>query len=185
MFDTINSIKWTALRQAHGDASHVPAAIRDLLSEDSERRRAAYWQIDNHVILQGDLYESAFYCIPYLVEILSAPEVPGKKQAYDLLIEVANGYAPPEIRCLYNEKQYSLVDACQLAISDCFEIYLAEVRNTKSIYRNDALWLLVSLAHHREEILQGLMNQQAIEEDVEFRMEIEKTISEIKENMQG
>ncbi|WP_406636676.1 hypothetical protein [Amycolatopsis sp. WGS_07] len=54
------AVPWNRLRMDVGTAECVPAAIRDLLNagsaEDADR---AYWRLDNGVVVQGRLFESA------------------------------------------------------------------------------------------------------------------------------
>ncbi|KZN57909.1 hypothetical protein [Pseudoalteromonas luteoviolacea] len=101
MFNSINSINWDELQLADGKATHVPGALSDLVSGDSKKEEDAYWKLENHVVLQGDLYESAFYILPFLFEIIRSDVSHGRKRVYDLLFEIANGYEAQEVSCMF------------------------------------------------------------------------------------
>jgi len=152
MFDNIDGVNWRQLRQAHGSAEHVPSAIKNLTSADAKTRETAYWQLDNHVVLQSGLYEAAFYVIPFLVEILEG-DSEGCDYAYDLLFEIANGCAAQEIKCFYGDEELELGEACRAVISEFVPIYLQEVTDVNSMYREQALSLLKSLPKAKGKII--------------------------------
>lgn len=180
MFEKLNDVDWENLKQAHGNARHVPEAIKGLVSNDPEIREASYWKLDNYVVLQSDLYEAAFYIIPFLVEILKSDILFGRNYVYDLLFEIANGYASEDLLCVYGNKEVPLKDACRNAIANEIELYLFEVRNSSSKFRLDALGLLISLDEYEEKIIPELAEILKHEDSSEFEVELRKSISELK-----
>jgi hypothetical protein len=84
---------WDTLESAVGSCDHVPNALQGLLSSDASIRESSYWQLDNHVVVQGGLYEGAFYLIPFLLPLLEQDTAPGKEGVLDLLYELGNGNA--------------------------------------------------------------------------------------------
>jgi hypothetical protein len=95
----IHAVPWGDLAVASGRASHVPEALLNLLSPDAETRNRAYWQLDNEVVLQSDLYEAAYFVVPILIMILEGKPEFGGDRIYDLLYEIANGWAPATTVC--------------------------------------------------------------------------------------
>ena len=87
----IDTIDWSTIACLMGDCRHVPAAIEALKSPDSQVRHAGVNKLDNHVVVQGGLFEGAFYIVPFLIDALRVPECPGRLEIYDLLFEIANG----------------------------------------------------------------------------------------------
>lgn len=87
----IDSIDWASLAKVVGDCRHVPAAIESLSSPDPQVREEGYCKLDNHVVVQGGLFEGAFYVVPFLIDALRSPECHGRAEIYDLLFEIANG----------------------------------------------------------------------------------------------
>src|SRR5262245_39715373 len=96
MLERLDTIDWAKVSQMFGDGTHIPAAIRDLTSEDPDVREAAFQRRDNHAVVQGSLTEAAAGIIPFLTEIVAEPPAHGKSEALDLLFELARGY--PRVR---------------------------------------------------------------------------------------
>lgn len=65
---------WNTLRVMMGTAEHVPAALRQLLSATTAAEGdAAYWKLENRVVVQGQLYNSAEFVVPVLLAALLEP----------------------------------------------------------------------------------------------------------------
>lgn len=82
---------WASLASAHGHCGHIPDALAGLMASSHEVRRASRWQIDNHVVLQGDLYEGAPWVARALVAALRRADLPDRCLVLDLLLEFALG----------------------------------------------------------------------------------------------
>jgi hypothetical protein len=80
---------WASLKTNVGFAEQVPTALVDLLSDDKDLVEKAYWKIDNHVVLQSDLSESAKYVPKYLEEVVLKAKYKGS--AIELLFQIGNG----------------------------------------------------------------------------------------------
>ena len=183
MLNNLEHINWSELRQAHGDAGHVPTALKGLISSDETEQEASYWKLDNHVVLQGDLYESAFYVIPFLLELLESGITNGRNYVYDLLFEIANGYAAEEVSCNYQGESLDLTEACKRSVLTGINLYLNEVANIGSESRENALDLIVSLESSSNDILSRLMQILDDEKDSDFRDHLNEAISELSSNV--
>ena len=179
MLENISQVDWNRIKQASGNASHVPEAVKGLVSDDHSIREAAYWKLDNHIVLQSDLYEAAYYVIPFLLEILRSDVQQGRDYVYDLLFEIANGCAPEEVMCTYSGREIELTDACRMAVSDEFELYLLEVSNKSSSCREKALELLVSVSDGIGDIKTSLSGLLLSESDSEFSGVLRDAITEL------
>lgn len=104
-------IDWSKIKTAHGNAAHIPAHIALLRSEDQDIRDNAYWKIDNYAVLQGDLYEAAYFIIDPLVHLLHISRF--KTESIILLTEVALGYASEDDILTVNDRQVSLLKVCR------------------------------------------------------------------------
>lgn len=63
---------WSALRCACGSATGVPQALRGLLAAATwDERQKHYWQLDNNVVVQGNLYEAAVPVVGVLCAALA------------------------------------------------------------------------------------------------------------------
>ncbi len=84
-------INWEEIKTSCGNAKHIPSSIEKLNSKDEEERKSAYWEIDNFVILQSDLYEASYYIIEPLVELLELNYSVDRTYPLRLLAEIALG----------------------------------------------------------------------------------------------
>jgi hypothetical protein len=65
---------WQQLRSIRGVATDVPLALKRLLAADSSNEAdAAYWQLENVVVVQGQLYESAAAVVSVVLAALLEP----------------------------------------------------------------------------------------------------------------
>ncbi|WDE06526.1 hypothetical protein SG34_006295 [Thalassomonas viridans] len=183
MFSSISKVKWDELQQAHGKATHVPSALSDLISGDSQKEEDAYWKLDNHVVLQGDLYESAFHILPFLYEILGSEVTNGRERVYDLLFEIANGYEAQEVSCQLNGEILSLTDACRKSIVQQKDLFFKEVFDTSSRYRSKALELLSSFDEVKNDVIEKLSSIKSTEQDKSFESELSEIIEALKSEM--
>ncbi|WP_309134105.1 hypothetical protein [Cellulomonas sp.] len=73
----------------------MPAALSDLLNAAAPAAAdAAYWRLDNRVVVQGQLFESALGVVGPLVSALTRP-LPDfvRERVMDLLVEIGYGEA--------------------------------------------------------------------------------------------
>lgn len=62
---------WSELRAASGNATRTPSALRRmLLAVTADDADEAYWALENHVVVQGQLFEAAEFVVPVLVAAL-------------------------------------------------------------------------------------------------------------------
>src|SRR5713226_7697798 len=101
--EDVRAIPWSQKSVASGRADHVPQALAGLVSPDEKLRERSYWQLDNEVVLQSDLYDAAYFAIPFLIQYLRDRVPHGRDRIYDLLSEIGRGFAPPTSLCLTKE----------------------------------------------------------------------------------
>ena len=85
---------WAALRTSIGSAEFVPSAIDRLLHSGSpEQATSAYWELDNRVVVQGQLFDSAIPASMLLVRSICERNftLNGLSRSLDLLVELAFG----------------------------------------------------------------------------------------------
>ena len=89
MLETIHEENWKEAETQSRDGEKIPYAILELLTNNAQEFDAAYWKIENHVVVQGDLYSSAALVPKYLEEVyLKAKFKPGVQE---LLFQIGNG----------------------------------------------------------------------------------------------
>lgn len=85
---------WRSLRTLIGPADFVPTAIDRLLTATTDAEAStAYWELDNRVVVQGQLFEAAEAVAHELVTRICSggASMPGLSRALDLLVELAYG----------------------------------------------------------------------------------------------
>ncbi len=114
MLERIHEEKWNELRTQSSDASHVPEAILALLTDDEEEFEKAYWKIENHVVVQSDLYSAAAVVPKYLEEVFLKSKF--KHRVLELLFQIGGGYSPDVdlTKTCYNE----VVQICENLLSN-------------------------------------------------------------------
>jgi hypothetical protein len=56
----IKRIPWHILRESSGFANQIPIALFDMLnSSTADQTQEAYWRLENHVVVQGQLFQVA------------------------------------------------------------------------------------------------------------------------------
>ena len=121
----------------------MPAALEALASAcDPAQRRDAYWRLDNHIVLQGTLYESARAAAPYILDVLlSSTSDDLRVAAYDLLIEIARGVPDPNVAAAGD-----LRGDCRAVIASGRAAYARDLRCSRDgAVRRRALDLITSL----------------------------------------
>lgn len=93
LITTLSTIPWRTISGQIENCESIPQAILSLAASDSQVRKQAYWKIDNHVVVQGGLYEGAFYVVPFLLEGATSSLYNGKVESLKLLFEIASGAA--------------------------------------------------------------------------------------------
>lgn len=100
LFETeLSRRDWSQIRDANGSADRIPHAIRDLVSARSpEEVDQAYWRLENHVVVQGFVFEAAPYTVSALVAALVKPDRPKfvRTGLLELLFQIVHGETHPE-----------------------------------------------------------------------------------------
>ncbi|WP_157803637.1 hypothetical protein [Luteimicrobium subarcticum] len=86
-------VDWNSLRSASGSSGFVPGAVRELLAaRTAPEAEVAYWKLDNSVVVQGQLFESARWVVGPLLVALSQPRAAFvRERIANLLVEIAFG----------------------------------------------------------------------------------------------
>jgi len=112
------AVDWSSMRVMEGiDAARIPTAVERLVSAESEEEaREAYWQLDNTVVVQGQLFEAAQHLVPALhAALVGELASPAREAIADLLVEICAGEADESEVALGNEQ---LGDSCRAAVSE-------------------------------------------------------------------
>src|SRR6185436_9851956 len=78
-----------SLRHAYGSAEGVPGWVRGLVDSDPAVREESLDAMYGAVHHQGDIYDSTVAAVPYLIEALTTPGLPGRDGIAKLLASIA------------------------------------------------------------------------------------------------
>jgi hypothetical protein len=177
----LEEVNWSSLKTAHGTAEHVPVALRALAgAQDASQLFDAYWKLDNYIVLQGTLHESAYFAVPYIVDILLVSRwAPLRVAAYDLLIEIARGVPDPARPWTpVPGAPEDLREACRKVVASGLDAYEPDLGSQDPAVRRRTLDLLTSFDDsegHLKTLLEGIDPR----EDVEFADLVERAKREL------
>jgi hypothetical protein len=176
------TIDWAALRTAHGNAAHVPDALVQLHSDREDVRRAAYWQLDNYVVLQGTLFEAAPFVADELIRMLTVDMTRTTRiLVYELLYEIHNGYAPDTDSVIRDGRGVPLRKACQQAVSAALPLYRVDLTTADAAVRKEAVDLLASMEERREEAAALFAEAREEVDDPAIMADLERGLRELCE----
>jgi hypothetical protein len=139
----IAKVPWKEKKVAYGKADKVPDALVGLLSDDEAIRKRSYWGLDNVVVLQSDLYEAAYFVVPFLIRMLRERVPHGRDLVYNLLYEIANGHTLPTVKCRTMEgDEIGLRDACLREVNKGTAIFTRDLSDENPLIRSKAAELL-------------------------------------------
>jgi hypothetical protein len=99
--ELLGAVDWQSLGAASGDASRVPDALRQLLrASNADEASAAYWLLDNEVVVQGRMYTSVAPLISIigLAVFHAGANAVARHRLVELLTEFALGHAHEDVR---------------------------------------------------------------------------------------
>ncbi|MBK7543013.1 MAG: HEAT repeat domain-containing protein [Candidatus Competibacteraceae bacterium] len=100
MLEDLDGVDWASLEHAYGEAADVPDLLRALLSTDSEVREEAVYELFGNIWHQGTVYPASAAAVPFLYELLTAPDVRDKSNIAHLLACIADGVGYLEVHAV-------------------------------------------------------------------------------------
>jgi hypothetical protein len=97
MLEGLEEKEWGKSSHAYGEASDVPGQLRDLLHGIPDRREAAFEALSCSICHQGTVYPASVLALPFLIEILGAPEAPDREAVAALVAGIMNGQGYAEV----------------------------------------------------------------------------------------
>ena len=119
----METIDWSGLRGANGNGEGVQHAIAQLLASDSgDAAQRAYWGIENHAFVQGELFEVSEACSSVLIAVLADPREKWVRVAVlELLFQILSGHASSTLHT-----PLDLVQRCREAVREGLWLLLRE-----------------------------------------------------------
>ena len=170
------------LRTAIGYAESVPAAIDALFSSSESEQQSGYWGLDNHVVLQGDLYPAAPFVAREIIQRLAAGiRAAHLAPVYRLLQELRLGYAAPsQLVDLGDGRVGTIPELCGLVIDAALPVFLRDAQSEDDEVRRAALSLLETLSTRRLEVIDELVAAAGRTTDVGIREDLENSVAELR-----
>lgn len=193
VIDSAHAVAWSSICQQIGHCAHVPDTLSSLVSDDESKRERGYWQIDNHLVVQGTLFEGAFYVVPFLIALLKCRPRFGRKEILELLNEISLGQAQSSQCVVFtmrtdplpffvpSEKGLSVLlrVGTRNAVAFGITTYLTEVADPNSDARAEALDLLTNFYEHADLLKLRLEEIYAGERHSEFRASLREAMTEL------
>jgi hypothetical protein len=99
----LDEVDWSAVSDAYGPATDIPALFRALVSSDPDHREFACLLLHQTIWHQGNVYSATAVAIPFLYNLLEADGPHDKEGIAGLLGLIADGQ-PPFMHCESNPK---------------------------------------------------------------------------------
>lgn len=91
MLETLDAVDWEDLDHAYGEATDIPDLIRALAFGTAEAREQAHDALYGNLWHQNTVFEATAYAVPFLLELLGAPDVPEKDWILQYLHALSHG----------------------------------------------------------------------------------------------
>src|SRR5438132_1009336 len=144
--EELSTIPWSQKSTASGNAAKVPQALAGLVSPDATVRERSYWQLDNEVVVQSDLYEAACLVIPFLIRFLSENVAHGRDRICDLLCEIGHGGDTSTVTCRTMDGQVApLKVGCTGELKQGLDVFLRDTNDPDPLIRDKANELIEPL----------------------------------------
>ncbi|WP_437727089.1 hypothetical protein [Sorangium sp. So ce861] len=84
----LDAVDWGALETPCGPGDVIPEILHDLASPDAEVRADAWLDLLDRLAHQGTLWPAALEVVPFVIQLLAAPEVPDRHRLLLLVREL-------------------------------------------------------------------------------------------------
>ncbi len=94
----LDEVDWSAVCDAYGSATDIPALLRALVSGDPDHREFAYLLLHQTIWHQGNVYSATAAAVPFLYNLLEADGHHDKEAIAGLIAAIADG-KPSFLHC--------------------------------------------------------------------------------------
>ena len=149
----IARVEWNSLRELIGPADKIPAALLDLFRASTESAAdAAYWRLENHVVVQGQLFQAAEPVVSVLLAaLLDQSPLHIRSRILELLFQILSGHPDESEVAASNE---GLAERCKSKAREGLWVLYREMREGEQ----DAARECIELIELDRERLQNMVN---------------------------
>jgi hypothetical protein len=166
MFAGMDEIDWASMRHAYGPAAEMPEVLRGLVAE---KKRVRAWAQDcmwGGIHHQGDVYECTLRAVPFLLEAVATPGLPGRAEILRLLASIGSAEVD-DLDTLPTAG--GLWRAAQPAVADGYPAFLTLLADRKKSVRRAVPEVLLVSRDRTAETVRSLRERLAVEKDVATR----------------
>ncbi|MCB9134204.1 MAG: HEAT repeat domain-containing protein [Anaerolineales bacterium] len=91
MLEKLDTVNWSELTHAFGEASDLPLLLRALASDKTHEREEALSVLFTNIWHHGVVFEASSYAVPFLAELAQSQEVADRQELLVLLAHLATG----------------------------------------------------------------------------------------------
>jgi hypothetical protein len=106
MLEGLDAVDWGSVEHAYGPATDVPDLLRALRSDSFEDRRSAFDALFANIIHQGTVYDATALAVPFIIELLNAPDVLDTESLALLLASIAEGRGYLEVHIQFRDRAF-------------------------------------------------------------------------------
>jgi hypothetical protein len=165
----LEQVDWHSLATSGGGRAHdVPNALRALASATTEAEaEAAYWRLDNVVVVQAYVFEAGEYVIRPLAQILATyPSNLVARNVLDLLIELTGSDVDPSD---LSQGSTARVLSCRSRVREALATIYQLLSSVDPRVRYSALELLEHVEPDKQRLLSLLNTIRATDADEKVR----------------
>lgn len=177
MLEGLHQMDWSRLSHAYGDASDVPELISGLAAGSEETRTAALDELFGNICHQGSVYEATAVAVPFLIEIVADPTIPGRDGVLHLLQAISEGwlecekyaaeqgkFLPPAIAARHAQERPHY-QAAHIAVARGFDVLAVLLSDDEAAVRAGSAFVLATLTERFGDVASMLLDAIDIDQD--------------------
>jgi hypothetical protein len=172
LFAGLDDIDWHAMQHAYGPADEVPDLLRGLISDDPAVRESALDGMYGAVHHQGDVYDCTIASIPFLLEAVAHPGLPGRGAIVELLASIAGEDGEDEVL----DGEEDLYRRASVAVAAAYPLLVDLLDDPDPLVRRAAPVALRACGGRAAEVATALQERLPVETDAEARTALVKAL---------
>ena len=167
MLDHLDDVRWADLRDAKGPASEIPGLLRALAGPSSKDAAKAGLELSRRLGPDGTSTSAGAAAVPFLIEILAAPDSHHKENILDTIVGLSIGRpndflwagldpASPEYQARFEGPMGADYEAARAAARKGIPTYTALLAGGSPVVRSFAAYTLAWFSEEAADVLNAL-----------------------------